>query len=124
MYQMALLANEWKANFDGRFVDWIFVQPPDANPNLATPPRGMVLRSSGVARKLVWDPRFLKADSQLLYGIEQCLVGSLKLSRPQAIRLAELISGIDRQNPQSTPESTLQEIRNLLRQGAGDPDRP
>jgi hypothetical protein len=120
MGQMAQLANEWKVNWDDRFVDWIFAQTPDPNPFMMGPPRRSVVETSGVARKLVWDPRFPKADSQLLYDVEQCLVGSLRLTRPQATRLDELIRGIDQKNPQDTPESILQEIRGLLRQGTGD----
>ena len=83
-----------------------------------------MLESSGVARKLFWDPRFLKADSQLLYGVEQCLVGDLKLSKADAVRLDMLIRGIDQTNPQSTPESTLQEIRGLLRKATGSSNKP
>jgi hypothetical protein len=45
------------------------------------PPRRLVLETSGVARRLVWDPRFLKTDRQLLYGIEQYLVGDLKIKQ-------------------------------------------
>jgi hypothetical protein len=124
MYHVARLAKEWKLDYDHRFVDWIFAQPPDAHPSMMGPPRRLVLESSGVARKLVWDPRFLKADSQLLYGVEQCLVGDLKLSKTDAVRLDSLIRGIDQMKPQSTPKSTLQEIRGLLRQGTGAPDKP
>jgi len=121
MEQFALLANEWKTNFDDAFVDWVFAQPPDPNPYGMAPPRGIVLSTSGVARKLIADPRFLKADSQLLY---QCRLPYSNLTRPQARRLYELISGIDPQNPQNTAEATLQEIRNLLRQGTDVTPRP
>jgi hypothetical protein len=120
MFTFAELAENWKANFDQQFVDWIYAQPPDPNPALMTPPRGSVVRTSGVCRKLVSDPRFQKADGQLLYDIEQCLVGgSSKLSRSQADRLNNLITDFDPGHPQSTSESKLQEIRNLLRKDQG-----
>jgi hypothetical protein len=124
MYRMAALARQWKVDFDSRFVNWIFAQPPDPNPSLASPPRRQVLQTSGLARKLVWDSRFLKADSQLLYGIEQCLVGDLKLSKSESVRLDILIRGIDQTKPDSTSESALHELRSLLRQGTDAPDKP
>jgi len=124
MYHVARLAKEWKRDYDHRFVDWIFAQPPDTHPFMMGPPRRLVLESSGVARKLVWDPRFLKADGQLLYGVEQCLAGDLKLSKAHAVRLDLLIRGIDQKNPQDTPESTLREIRGLLRKATGASNKP
>src|SRR5271170_2512329 len=81
MYRFASLARDWHANFDSLFIDWIYAQPPDAHPELMAPPRALVVRVSGLSRKLVQDPRFLKADAQLLYDVEQSLVGSLNLSR-------------------------------------------
>jgi hypothetical protein len=86
MYGFASLARDWHANFDSLFIDWIYAQPPD-HPELMAPPRGLVVRVSGLSRKLVHDPRFLKADAQLLYDVEQGLVGTLNLSRSDADRL-------------------------------------
>ena len=118
MYRFASLARDWHANFDSLFIDWIYAQPPDAHPELMAPPRGLVVRVSGLSRKLVQDPRFLKADAQLLYDVEQCLVGSLNLNRSEADQLGHLILKIDLKNPQNTSESDRTEIRRLLRQAA------
>jgi hypothetical protein len=120
MYQFAALARDWKADFDSQFVDWIYAQPPDAHPELMGPPRGLVVRVSGVSRKLVQDERLLKADAQLLYDIDQSLVGNLTLSRSESVRLDQLILKIDLRKPQNTPESDREEIRTLLRQAVGD----
>lgn len=116
MYRFAQLARQWKANFDSRFMDWVYAQPPDADRGWGAR-RELVVRVSGVARKLVLDPKFDKADGQLLYAIEQSLVGTLHLTREQSVRLDQLIREIDFGNQPSTPEPTLREIRNLLRQG-------
>jgi len=84
------------------------------------PPRGLVVRVSRLSRKLVQDPRFLKADSQLLFDIEQGLAGNINLSRSDADRLGHLISKIDLKKPQNTSESDRREIRKLLRQAVRD----
>jgi hypothetical protein len=84
------------------------------------PPRGLVVRVSGVSRKLVQDERLLKADAQLLYDIDQSLVGNLNLSRSEAVRLGQLILKIDLRKPQNTPESDRQDIQTLLRQAVSD----
>ena len=72
-----------------------------------------------MARKLVLDPRFSKADAQLLYAIEQSLVGSLKLTKAQSTRLDQLMREIDFGNRKKPSASSLQEIGNLLRLGVG-----
>jgi hypothetical protein len=115
-YRFASLTRDWHANFDSLFIDWIYAQPPDAHPELMAPPRGLVVRVSGLSRKLVQDPRFLKADAQLLYDVEQSLVGTLNLNHSEADRLGHLILKIDLKNPQNTSESDRTEIRKLLRQ--------
>jgi hypothetical protein len=120
MYRFAALATDWKANFDTQFVDWIYAQPADAHPELMGPPRGLVVRVSGVSRKLVQDERFLKADAQLLYDIDQSLVGNLNLSRSESARLGQLLLKIDLRKPQNTPESDREEIRTLLRKAVAD----
>jgi hypothetical protein len=120
MYRFAGLARKWKADFDSQFVDWIYAQPPDAHPDLMGPPRGLVVRVSGVAGKLVQDQRFLKADAQLLYDIEQSLVGNLNLSRSESGRLGQLILKIDLRSPEKTTESDRTEIRMLLRKALSD----
>ena len=120
MYRFVSLASDWHANFDSLFIDWIYAQPPDAHPELMRPPRGLVVRVSRLSRKLVQDPRFLKADSQLLFDIEQGLAGNINLSRSDADRLGHLISKIDLKKPQNTSESDRREIRKLLRQAVRD----
>jgi hypothetical protein len=117
MYHFAALAHDWHADFDSQFVDWIYAQPPDPHPELMGPPRGLVVRVSGVSRKLVQDQRFSNADSQLLYDIEQSLVGGLKLTRSESARLGTLILKIDLKNPYSTAEADRNEICDLLRRG-------
>jgi hypothetical protein len=116
MYRFVSLVRDWHGNFDSLFIDWIYAQPPDPHPELMGPPRGLVVKVSGLSRKLVQDPRFQKADAQLLYDIEQSLAASLNLGRSEADRLGHLISKIDLKNPQNTSESDCMEIRNLLRQ--------
>jgi hypothetical protein len=123
MYRFVSLARDWHANFDSLFIDWIYAQPPDAHPELMGPPRGLVVRVAGLSRKLVQDPRFLEADAQLLYDIEQSLVATLNLGRSEADRLGHLILKIDLKNPQNTSESDRTEIRKLLRQAVRDRDR-
>jgi hypothetical protein len=118
MYRFASLTRDWHANFDSLFIDWVYAQPPDVHPELMGPPRGLVVKVSGLSRKLVQDPRFLKADAQLLYDIEQNLVGNLNHS--EADRLGHLILKIDLKNPESTSESDRTEIRKLLRQAVRD----
>ena len=66
------------------------------------------------------DERLLKADAQLLYDIDQSLVGNLNLSRSEAVRLGQLILKIDLRKPQNTPESDRQDIQTLLRQAVSD----
>ncbi len=121
MYRFASQARDWHANFDSLFIDWIYAQPADAHPELMAPPRGLVVRVSGLSRKLVQDPRFLKADAQLLYDIEQSLVGTLNLSHSEADRLGHLILKIDLKNPQNTSESDRMEIQKLLRRAVREP---
>jgi hypothetical protein len=117
MYRLGVLGRTWKANFDQQIVDWVFAQPPDPDLGIMGPSRRLVIDTSGVARKLILDPRFNEADGQLLYVIEQSLVPNLKLSHTQLVRLGQLIPQIYSQHPQSIPEPILQEVRNLLRQG-------
>jgi len=117
MYRFATLKRKWKADFDAQFVDWVFAQPPDPDLAIMGPPRQLVVQVSGVSQELVRDPRFGNADGQLLYVIEQCLIGDLKLRHAQSIRLDQLINQVYSQHPQTAPESTLQEIRTLLRSG-------
>ena len=118
MFTFAELKQEWKAGFDASFVDWIFAQSPDLDRGWGAR-RELVVRTSGVARKLVLDPRFSKADAQLLYAIEQSLVGSLKLTKAQSTRLDQLMREIDFGNRKNPSASSLQEIGNFLRLGVG-----
>lgn len=104
----------------GLFVAWIYAQPPDVHPELMGPPRRLVVKVSGLSRKLVQDPRFLKADAQLLHEIEQNLVETLNLSHSEADRLGHLILKIDLKKPENTSESDRKEIRKLLRQAVHD----
>jgi hypothetical protein len=120
MYVFARLAEKWKADFDQRFVDWIYAQSPDADLGIMGPPRELVIRTSGVSRKLVRDSRFRRADGELVYVLEQLFVGDMRLSGLESERLDQLIGDIDVRHPQSTPESKLQEIRNLLLKGVGN----
>lgn len=123
MYYIALLMSEWHERSDVVFVDAIFALPPDPNP-YGIGSRGLLVRAARVSRELVLDPRFLTADRELLYSIEQDLAGTLNLSRPQSMRLDELILHPDRQNPQGTPDAVSQEIRQLLRQAVSGPASP
>lgn len=115
MYPFVSLARDWHADFDSLVVDWIYAQPSDAHPELMAPPRGMVVRVSGLSRKLVGDPRFLNADAQLLFDIDQSLRGSINLTHSESDQLGHLILKIDLKNPENTSESDRQEIRRLLR---------
>ena len=78
------------------------------------------MKVSGLSRKLVQDPRFLKADAQLLHEIEQNLVETLNLNHSEAVRLGHLILKIDLKKPENTSESDRKEIRKLLRQAVHD----
>jgi len=78
------------------------------------------VKVSGLSRKLVQDPRFLKADAQLLHEIEQNLVETLNLNHSEADRLGHLILKIDLKKPENTSESDRKEIRKLLRQAVHD----
>jgi hypothetical protein len=98
----------------------IYAQPPDVHPELMGPPRRLAVKVSGLSRKLVQDPRFLKADAQLLHEIEQNLVETLNLSHSEADRLGHLILKIDLKKPENTSESDRKEIRKLLRQAVHD----
>ena len=121
MYYLGYLTTRtWKSNFDNQIIDWVFAQAPDPDIGIMGPPRDLVVRSSGVARKLVPDPRFNNADGQLLYVVEQCLVGDLKLNHAQSVRLDQLIKQLYSQHPKSSPESTLQEAQDLLRLGVSN----
>lgn len=113
----SLNTSGWKGKFDDQIIDWIFAQPPDPDIGIAGPSREMVVRFSGVVRKLVLDTRFNKADGQLLFVVEQCLLGDVKLSRARLDRLAQLGTQLYSQHPKSYPEPVLQETRDLLRQG-------
>lgn len=116
MWRIAELAGKWKTRFDDRFVDWIFAQPLDPNPNqLGT--RSNVARYSGVVQKVILDDRFLRADAQLVCELEPFVSGSGKFTVPQLIRLGQLIPRVNPQRWLDTPEPLLQEIRNLLREG-------
>jgi hypothetical protein len=116
MYRFAALARDWEADLDPQFVDWIYAQPPES----WSRPRELVLEVSGVARKLVQDQRFLKADAQLLHDIEQRLVGNPNLSRSESVRLDRLILKIDLKKPESASEADNTEIRMLLRKAVSD----
>lgn len=120
IYGFAQLARKWNANFDRQFVDWIYAQPPDPDLGIMGAPRRLVVETSGVSRKLVRDSRFRSADSQLLYVIERCLVGSKGLTKTEYARLDRFIKDIDLNHPQSTPESEVREIRKLLRKEVGE----
>ncbi len=119
MYSFASKVRDWKANYDRQFVDWVYAQPPDPHMNLAVPPRRTVVQVSGVASALVRDPRFLQADDQLLFVVQQCDLGWKRLSRQKSARLSQLILKIDLTKPGSTPEAALEEIRALLREDVG-----
>jgi hypothetical protein len=118
----SLSTRTWKAKaiLDQPIIDWVFAQPPDPHIALAGPPRELVVRTSGVARKLVLDPRFNKADGQLLFIVEQSLLGDLKLNRAQLDRLSKLGTQLYSQHPKSDPEPVLRETRDLLRQGVNN----
>jgi len=70
------------------------------------------------------DPAFAapkeSSSYPLLYSIEHHLVGNLNLRRSESVRLGQLISNIDLQNPQKTTESDRGEIRMLLRRAVID----
>jgi hypothetical protein len=119
MYLFGVLARAWKANFDPQIADWVFAQPPDPDIGIMSPSRRLVVSSSGVARKLILDPRFNKADGQLLYVVEQSQAGELRLDHTESVRLDQLIKQLYSQHPQSTPEPILEETRTLLREGVG-----
>ncbi len=116
----SLNASGWKGKFDDQIIDWIFAQPPDPDIGIAGPSREMVVSFSGVVRKLVLDPRFDKADGQLLYVVEQGLVGNLKLNHAESVRLDRLIEQLYSQQPKPYPEPVLQETRDILRQGVSN----
>jgi hypothetical protein len=119
MYYFAEPSRKWKADFDRRFVVWIYAQPPDPTLALMGPPRRLVVETSGVSRKLVQDSRFSKADGQLLYVIEQCLVGGKGLSQSEYARLDRFVKHFNVDPPQKISESELQDVRNLLRKEVG-----
>lgn len=122
MYSFAEFAQKNKANFDRQFIDWIFAQLPDPYPGGSDyHTRTGVMKMSGVARKLVRDSRFSRADVKMLFVVDQCLAGSAsKLSPAQSARLGSLMAGIDWNLPLNTPESKLQEMRDLLRKSVGE----
>jgi hypothetical protein len=117
MYRFGDLARKWKISFDRQIIDWVYAQPPDPDLGIWKTPRDLVVRSSGVARKLILDPRFNQADGQLLYIIEQSNLGRLTLTHAQEVRLSQLTMQLYSQHPQSSPEPVLQETRALLREG-------
>jgi hypothetical protein len=77
-----------------------------------------MVRAARAGVKLVWDPRFLAADSQLVYDIEQSVIGEIKLPRPQAVRLDELALSMAQKDPATVSDTDLREVRALIRQGA------
>jgi nitroreductase len=119
MYYFAEPARKWKADFDRQFVDWIYAQPPDPNMGIMGPPRRLVVETSGVSKKLVRDSRFLSADSQLLYVIEQCLVGTKALSPPEYARLDRFVRNFNVNPPRNISETELKDVRKLLRKEVG-----
>ena len=121
MYRFAEFAQKNKANFDRQFVDWIYAQPPDPYRGSDYHSRTGVIKVSGVARELVRDPRFSRADMKMLYIVKECLAGSAsKLSPEQSAKLDNLMGDIDWNLPLNTPESKLQEMRDLLRKFVGE----
>jgi hypothetical protein len=123
MYRFAEFAQKTKAKFDRQFVDWIYAQPSDyPYPGRSDyQSRTGVVKMTGVARELVRDSRFSRADVGLLCVVKQCLAGTVsKLSPVQSARLDSLVGDIDPNLPLNTPESKLQEIRSLLRSYVGE----
>ena len=121
MYLFAEFAQESKTNFNRQFVDWIYAQLPDPYRGSDYHSRSGVIKMSGVARELVRDPRFSRADVKMLYVVKVCLAGSpSKLSPAQSARLDTLMAGIDWNLPLNTPESKLHEMRDLLQKSAGE----
>lgn len=119
MYRFATVVQEWKTTqFKRYFVDWVYAQPPEQRRENIRP-RELVLQVAGIARQLVRDSRFNKADAQLLCYIEQSLNGNLKLSHAESVRLYQLIVSIGRKGPKNTPQSDCAEIRRLMRKGMG-----
>jgi len=121
MYRFAEFAQKNKANSDRQFVDWIYAQPPDPYRGSDYHSRTGVIKMSGVARELVRDPRFSRADIKMLYIVKECLAGSAsKLSSEQSAKLDSLMGDIDWNLPLNAPESKLQEMRDLLRKFVGE----
>ena len=120
MYRFAEFAQKSKLDFDRQFVDWIYAQSPDPIPRSDYKSRQGVIEKSGVARRLVRDPRFTRADARLLCEIKESLAhGTSKLSRPQSLRLERLVQDIYLKPVQDIPKSKLEEIRVLLRREVG-----
>jgi len=93
---------------------------PDPIPRSDYRSRQGVIEKSGVARRLVRDPRFTRADARLLCEIKESLAhGTSKLSRPQSLRLERLVQDIYLKPVQDIPKSKLEEIRVLLRREVG-----
>ena len=122
MYRFAEFAQNANANFDRQFVDWIYAQPADPYPGASDyHTRTGVIKTSGVARQLVRDSRFNRADVKLLYIVKECLHGSASnLSPEQSAKLDSLIKDIDWNLPLNTPESKLREIRSILRKSVNE----
>lgn len=121
MYQFAQFAEKNKTNFDRQFVDWIYAQVPDPYRGTDYHSRTGVIKMSGVARELVRDPRFSRADVKMLYVVKGCLAASAsKLSPAQSARLNALMASVDWNVPLNTPESKLQEMRDLLRKSVSE----
>jgi len=121
MYRFAEFAQKNKVSFDQQFIDWIYAQPADPYPGQDYHSRTGVIKMSGVARELVRDPRFSRADVKMLYVVRQCLAGSTsKLSPEQSAKLDSLIKDIDWNLPLNTPESKLREIRDILRKSVNE----
>ena len=121
MYRFAEFADKNKVNFDRQFVDWIYAQPPDPYSGQDYHSRTGVIKMSGVARELVRDSRFSRADAKMLYVVNEYLHGSgSKLSPEQSATLDGLIKDIDWKLPLNTPESKLREIRNILRKSVNE----
>jgi hypothetical protein len=121
MYRFAEFAQKNKTKFNRQFVDWIYAQPPDPYRGSDYHSRTGVIKMSGVARELVRDPRFSRADVKMLHVVKECSADSAsKLSPAQSARLDTLMAGIDWNLPLNTPESKVQDMRDLLRKSVGE----
>jgi hypothetical protein len=114
MFTFAELKAQWKTHdLDKGFVDWVYSQPYESVRTCCG--RGGVVRIAGVGRQLALDPRFSKADAQLLVDIEQS--APMKLSHSDSLRLDQLLREINFGERSDAPPPILQEIRNLVLKG-------